>query len=146
MGSLTDLDRGAYLMARGRAARGCVPCAARPKGLRLFRLRHAGGPHRLERRAVLAGGQPGAHHALRLPHPALARRRGGKVAQPLRAALTGRSTSPGIFDVLAVLGREESLARLRDAHLVITRAGATTAAPTSTSWRTTAPPIFLVTV
>ncbi|GAB4155742.1 MAG: glutamate--tRNA ligase [Sphingomonadales bacterium] len=38
----------------------------------------------------------------------------GKVAQPLRAALTGRKTSPGIFDVLAVLGREESLARLKD--------------------------------
>lgn len=38
----------------------------------------------------------------------------GKVAQPLRAALTGRSTSPGVFDVLAVLGREESLARLND--------------------------------
>ena len=38
----------------------------------------------------------------------------GKVAQPLRAALTGRTTSPGIFDVLVVLGREESLARLRD--------------------------------
>ena len=38
----------------------------------------------------------------------------GAVAQPLRAALTGRATSPPIFDVLAVLGREESLARLRD--------------------------------
>ena len=38
----------------------------------------------------------------------------GKVAQPLRAALTGTSTSPGIFDVLEVLGREESLARLAD--------------------------------
>jgi glutamyl-tRNA synthetase len=38
----------------------------------------------------------------------------GAVAQPLRAALTGRSTSPGIFNVLAVLGRDESLARLRD--------------------------------
>jgi glutamyl-tRNA synthetase len=38
----------------------------------------------------------------------------GSVAQPLRAALTGRSTSPGIFDVLVVLGREESLARIRD--------------------------------
>jgi glutamyl-tRNA synthetase len=36
------------------------------------------------------------------------------VAQPLRAALTGRTTSPGIFDVLAVLGRDESLARLDD--------------------------------
>jgi len=38
----------------------------------------------------------------------------GAVAQPLRAALTGRTTSPPIFDVLAVLGRNESLARLRD--------------------------------
>jgi glutamyl-tRNA synthetase len=38
----------------------------------------------------------------------------GKVAQPLRAALTGRSTSPGVFDVLAVLGREESLDRIND--------------------------------
>jgi glutamyl-tRNA synthetase len=38
----------------------------------------------------------------------------GKVAQPLRAALTGRTTSPGIFDVLALLGREESLARIAD--------------------------------
>jgi glutamyl-tRNA synthetase len=38
----------------------------------------------------------------------------GAVAQPLRVALTGRTTSPGIFDVLAVLGREESLARLGD--------------------------------
>jgi len=38
----------------------------------------------------------------------------GAVAQPLRAALTGRTTSPPIFDVLVVLGRDESLARLRD--------------------------------
>jgi glutamyl-tRNA synthetase len=38
----------------------------------------------------------------------------GAVAQPLRAALTGRTTSPGIFDVLAVLGKSESVARLRD--------------------------------
>jgi glutamyl-tRNA synthetase len=38
----------------------------------------------------------------------------GAVAQPLRVALTGRTTSPGIFDVLAVLGREECLARLSD--------------------------------
>ncbi|MBE1207132.1 glutamate--tRNA ligase [Aminobacter carboxidus] len=38
----------------------------------------------------------------------------GGVAQPLRAALTGKSTSPGVFDVLAVLGRDESLARIFD--------------------------------
>ncbi len=38
----------------------------------------------------------------------------GKVAQPLRAALTGSTISPGIFEVAAVLGREEALARLGD--------------------------------
>jgi glutamyl-tRNA synthetase len=38
----------------------------------------------------------------------------GAVAQPLRAAVTGRTTSPGIFDVLAVLGKADSLARLHD--------------------------------
>jgi glutamyl-tRNA synthetase len=48
---------------------------------------------------------------------AYAERKGAKlggVAQPLRAALTGRITSPPIFDVLAVLGKDESLGRLRD--------------------------------
>jgi glutamyl-tRNA synthetase len=38
----------------------------------------------------------------------------GKAAQPLRAALTGRTTSPPIFDVLAVLGRAEALSRIAD--------------------------------
>lgn len=38
----------------------------------------------------------------------------GKVAQPIRAALTGRTTSPGVFDVMAVLSKEECLARLSD--------------------------------
>lgn len=48
----------------------------------------------------------------------LAERKGvklGAVAQPLRAALTGRAQSPPIFDVIATLGREESLGRLKDA-------------------------------
>ncbi|NWH08929.1 MAG: glutamate--tRNA ligase [Alphaproteobacteria bacterium] len=38
----------------------------------------------------------------------------GDAAQPLRAALTGKGTSPPIFDVMAVLGREECLARIAD--------------------------------
>ncbi len=38
----------------------------------------------------------------------------GKLAQPLRAALTGRNASPGIFDVLYFLGRQESLDRIGD--------------------------------
>jgi len=38
----------------------------------------------------------------------------GAIAQPLRAALTGTAVSPPVFDVLAALGREEALARIRD--------------------------------
>jgi glutamyl/glutaminyl-tRNA synthetase len=38
----------------------------------------------------------------------------GKLAQPLRAALTGTTISPGIYDVLVLLGRDEALGRLRD--------------------------------
>ena len=38
----------------------------------------------------------------------------GKIAGPVRAALAGRSVSPSVFDMLLVLGRDESLARLRD--------------------------------
>lgn len=41
----------------------------------------------------------------------------GKIAQPLRAALTGRTVSPPVFDVMAVLGRDEALARLKDQAL-----------------------------
>lgn len=36
----------------------------------------------------------------------------GKIAQPLRAALTGSNASPGIFEVLHILGKDEALARL----------------------------------
>ena len=38
----------------------------------------------------------------------------GKLAAPLRAALAGRSVSPSVFDMMLVLGREETLARLQD--------------------------------
>jgi glutamyl-tRNA synthetase len=38
----------------------------------------------------------------------------GKVAQPLRVALTGRTVSPSVFDMMEILGREESLRRIRD--------------------------------
>ncbi len=56
---------------------------------------------------------------LRLKPPSKPMRRNsgiklGKLAQPLRAALTGTSTSPPIFDVLEVLGREEAMARIND--------------------------------
>jgi glutamyl-tRNA synthetase len=57
---------------------------------------------------------------------AFAERKGvklGSVAQPLRAALTGRTTSPPIFDVLAVLGKSESLGRLQDQAVPTTANG-----------------------
>ncbi len=38
----------------------------------------------------------------------------GKIAQPLRVALTGRTVSPSVFDMMEILGRDESLARIRD--------------------------------
>ena len=39
---------------------------------------------------------------------------GQNVLQPLRAALTGKTVSPPVFDVMAVLGRSEAVARIRD--------------------------------
>ncbi len=41
----------------------------------------------------------------------------GKIAQPLRAALAGRTVSPSVFDMMVVLGRDESLARIQDAAM-----------------------------
>ena len=37
----------------------------------------------------------------------------GKVAQPLRVALTGRTVSPGIYEVMALLGKDRTLQRIR---------------------------------
>ncbi len=47
----------------------------------------------------------------------------GKIFQPLRVALTGSSASPGIFDVLAMLGRERSLERIDSAIRYLARTG-----------------------
>ena len=41
----------------------------------------------------------------------------GQIAQPLRAAVTGSTQSPGLFDVLAALGKDETLGRIDDAAL-----------------------------
>ena len=65
--------------------------------------------------ALLAAEQDWTTEVLEAKLKAYAEQQGlglGKLAQPLRAALTGQTTSPGIFDVLALLGREESLARI----------------------------------
>ena len=67
--------------------------------------------------AELAAVEPWTAAATEQAVRAFAERKGAKlgaVAQPLRAALTGRTTSPGIFEVLVVLGKAESLARIAD--------------------------------
>jgi glutamyl-tRNA synthetase len=64
---------------------------------------------------ALAGENDWTSEALEATTKALAEELGlglGKLAQPMRAALTGTTTSPGIFDVLVLLGRDEALARL----------------------------------
>ncbi len=64
---------------------------------------------------ALAGENDWTSEALEATTKALAEAQGlglGKLAQPMRAALTGTTTSPGIFDVLVLLGRDEALARL----------------------------------
>jgi glutamyl-tRNA synthetase len=43
----------------------------------------------------------------------------GKIAQPLRVALTGKTVSPGIFEMMAALGKEKAVARIKDAILYI---------------------------
>ena len=65
----------------------------------------------------LAGVRPWCNAALEEAVRAFAAEQGlklGAVAQPLRAAVTGRATSPGVFDVLETLGAAESLARIED--------------------------------
>jgi glutamyl-tRNA synthetase len=67
--------------------------------------------------AELTAVEPWTAEATEQAVRAFAERKGhklGAVAQPLRAALTGRTTSPGIFEVLVVLGKAESLARITD--------------------------------
>ena len=67
--------------------------------------------------AELAAVEPWAAETTEAAVRAFSERAGlklGAIAQPLRAALTGRTTSPGIFEVLSVLGKDATLARLSD--------------------------------
>jgi glutamyl-tRNA synthetase len=71
-----------------------------------------------ETRATLAGLPHWSSEPMEAATRALAERRGvgaGKLFQPLRVALVGSAASPGIFDVLELLGRERSLRRIDDA-------------------------------
>jgi len=66
------------------------------------------------RLAAVADWNPAALEALVRGYAEESGTKLGKVAQPLRSALTGRTVSPPVFDVMSVLGREETLARLED--------------------------------
>ena len=107
--TLADLADGLAFYANGQ------PDGYTPKAAKL--LRADGARAALEGVLEAAGGlddwtEAGVEAAVR----ALAERLGvklGAVAQPLRAALTGSHASPGIFEVMAILGREETLARVK---------------------------------
>ena len=45
----------------------------------------------------------------------------GSLAQPLRAAITGKTVSPSVFEVLMALGKEESIARISDIQKMISK-------------------------
>ncbi len=69
-------------------------------------------------RGALAGLEAWDEAALEAACRAAAEQAGvgfGKLAQPLRAALTGRTVSPGLFELMRILGREEVLGRIEDA-------------------------------
>ncbi len=107
--TLIDLIDGAYFLTADRPLRLEDPAKAllTPDARALL--------HDIE--PELAQVEPWTAAAIEQAVRAFAEQRGAKlgaVAQPLRAALTGRTTSPGIFEVLVVLGKAESLARIRD--------------------------------
>jgi glutamyl-tRNA synthetase len=69
-------------------------------------------------RASLAAVATWDRESLEAAAKAVAEARGlglGKVAGPLRAALTGQANAPSVFAVMAALGRDESLGRIGDA-------------------------------
>ncbi len=95
-----------------------APESYEPKGVRKF----FGSPEAAElldqTAGILEAAEPFAGEALEPELRRLAEERQlgfGKVAQPIRLAVTGRTASPGLFDVLRLLGREESVRRLRTA-------------------------------
>ena len=89
-----------------------------PKATEKFLVK-ANAPHLSGLRAALADAPDWTPHPLEERVQAWLTEKGlliKDVAQPARVALTGRTASPGLFDVLFVLGREASLARLDKGH------------------------------
>jgi glutamyl-tRNA synthetase len=72
-------------------------------------------PYLIELRESLAGLSDFSHAELEKVFRAITERRGiklGNLAQPVRVAITGGTESPGIFEVLEIVGREKTLSRL----------------------------------
>ncbi len=78
-------------------------------------------------RGVLSGQEPFTAAALEERIRAFARAEGlspGKVIHPLRMALTGKTVGPGIFECVAILGRERTLARIDRTLAMLAEGGA----------------------
>ena len=107
--TLVDLIEGAHFLFADRP----IPLDDKAKALLTAEAKALLHEIAIELAAVEPWTSAATEHAVRT----FAERRSAKlgaVAQPLRAALTGRTTSPGIFEVLAVLGKAESMARIAD--------------------------------
>ena len=106
--TLVELDSGGGISVHGR-------CPRPGRGRR--QAADAGGPRHPGRAPCPRWKPPTGAAPPWKPPPAISPKPSGlklgQVAQPLRAALTGKATSPPLFEMLALLGREESLIRLR---------------------------------
>jgi glutamyl-tRNA synthetase len=107
--TVVELAEGAAFLVRRRPL---------PRDAQAEKLLNADARARLARlAAALPGDESWSPHALEEAVRLIAVTEGvklGDVAQPLRAALTGSNVSPGIFDVMAALGRAETLGRIKD--------------------------------
>jgi glutamyl-tRNA synthetase len=75
-----------------------------------------------EARGLVAAGFDGGAHALEAAFRDLAAQKGlglGKLAQPVRVAVTGTTVSPPLFDTIAILGRDRALSRIDEALRMI---------------------------
>jgi glutamyl-tRNA synthetase len=108
--NLNDLTNGSLFWLRTRPI---------PMDESAVKLLASATPGLLDRaRAAFAAQQDWSVAALEQAARALAEGEGlklGQVAQPLRAAVTGAAQSPGLFEVMAILGRDEVLGRIDDA-------------------------------
>ena len=108
--NILDLAENAAFYAKS------VPLDMTPKAAKL--LNEAGKAHLQDVISALETIEDWSHDALETAIQQIAERKEvklGKIAQPIRAALTGSNISPGVFDIMCVLEKQETLARIRAA-------------------------------